>query len=258
MIIQIKKHTNKLLKVAAFTLAEVLIVLGIVGIIAEMTIPTLMSNVQNQAYLAMLKKAYTESNQVLSQMCTNANCIGDLKCTGLLGSGTTAKTFGDEFTKYFKVAKNCGVLSDTGIANCFPDTVYVSYDRTNANTGWDGWWYRFITADGMSFMIHNFGNDCADGGYSANVTNNLTQVCGEALIDVNGLKGPNAAGRDIFQFYISNGKGPLFYPMGGVDDGTGWGHWKNAGGTPVTCYPGNPYGLTCAGRIIEESWQMNY
>lgn len=258
LIKQWNKLPNKLLKVAAFTLAEVLIVLGIVGIIAEMTIPTLISNFQNQAYVALFKKAYTESNQVLLKMCSDANCLGDLKCTGLMGSGTTDKTFGDEFSKYFKVARNCGTLSDTGITNCFPDTVYVRYDHASPNTGWDGWWYRFITADGMSFMIHNFGNNCADGGFSANVTNDLTQVCGQALIDTNGLKGPNSAGRDIFQFYISNGRGPLFYPMGGLDDGTGWKHWKNASGTPTSCDPTVPYGLTCAGRIMEESWQMNY
>src|SRR5574344_1675094 len=46
------------MKKTAFTLAEILIVLGIIGIIAEMTIPTLMENVQKQEYVTALKKFY--------------------------------------------------------------------------------------------------------------------------------------------------------------------------------------------------------
>src|SRR5574344_3080672 len=46
-------------KKSAFTLAEVLIVLGIIGIVASMTIPTLMNKVAKQEYVAGLKKFYS-------------------------------------------------------------------------------------------------------------------------------------------------------------------------------------------------------
>src|SRR5574344_2046184 len=47
------------LKRTAFTLAEVMIVLGIIGIVASMTIPTLMNKVAKQEYLTALKKFYS-------------------------------------------------------------------------------------------------------------------------------------------------------------------------------------------------------
>ena len=47
----------------AFTLAEVLITLGIIGIVAAMTIPTLIQNYQKRAYVAGLQKAYAQLAQ---------------------------------------------------------------------------------------------------------------------------------------------------------------------------------------------------
>lgn len=245
-------------KKIAFTLAEVLIVLGIVGVVAEMTIPTLISNVQNQQYVAELKKSYSNINQVLVKMSADAGCTGDLKCTGLFSASSTDKTWGDQFAQYFKIAKNCGTISDTSISGCFPDTVYISYDRTSPNSGFDSWWYRIITTDGMVMMTHDYSNDCADSGISNHITNNLTQVCGIILIDVNGLKSPNAMGRDIYEFYISNGRGPILYPVNGIDDSSGWGPWINADGSYHTCYATTPVGYGCAARIIDQGWQMNY
>ena len=51
----------------AFTLAEVLITLGIVGVVAAMTLPVLIQNYQKQATATSLKKAYSELNQVLQR-----------------------------------------------------------------------------------------------------------------------------------------------------------------------------------------------
>lgn len=251
-------NINVFIKKIGFTLAEVLITLGIVGIVAQMTIPTLMSNIQNQQYVTGLKKAYSNFNQVLTQIAADNNCVGDLKCTGLFSPSTTDTTLGDQISKYFKVVKNCGIYSDTGITGCFPDTVYANYDTTSPNTGWDSWWYRFIAVDGTIYMMHNNSSNCSDLGISNHVTNNLTQVCGMLLIDVNGLKPPNAAGRDIYQFYITNGKGPLLYPLYGSDDSSGWGPWRTSDGVIHHCYSAIPFGLGCAARIMDEGWQMKY
>ena len=45
---------------AAFTLAEVLITLGIIGVVSAMTVPTLMQNYQRQSYVTQLHKTYNE------------------------------------------------------------------------------------------------------------------------------------------------------------------------------------------------------
>lgn len=238
----------------AFTLAEVLITLGIVGIVAEMTIPTLMNNVQNQAFLSALKKAYTQYNQVLAQMAADAGCPGDLKCSGLFNTGTDTDTLGAVFIKYVKVAKNCGTTTNM---DCFPQYTNMAYDGTsisdqiNTISG-----YKVVTADGMSVFITNSVNNCSTDN-SSGATGNLRQTCGSFYVDVNGLNGPNRAGRDSFHFYITNGKGPLLYPEGGKDDNSFANAWWN-NSSHQRCVSDDTRGYQCAARIMEEGWKMNY
>lgn len=84
----------------------------------------------------------------------------------------------------------------------------------------------------------------------------MKQTCAAIAIDVNGMKGPNRLGRDTFLFWITNGKGPLLYPEGGKDDGASWGWWDGA--TKSCKGTGTFDGYSCAGRVIEENWQMTY
>jgi len=63
----LKEKSNKFFNFAqsfAFTLAEILIVLGVIGIVAEITVPEIVSNVQNNIYYAQLKEAYAFLSQV--------------------------------------------------------------------------------------------------------------------------------------------------------------------------------------------------
>src|SRR5574344_1670122 len=60
-------------KSLAFTLAEVLIVLGIIGIVAALTIPTLMANVQKQQYVTALKKFYSTQTEGYARMLAEEN-----------------------------------------------------------------------------------------------------------------------------------------------------------------------------------------
>ena len=51
------------MKNTAFTLAEVLITLGIIGVVAAMTLPTLINNYNKAVAVAKLQKAYSAMNQ---------------------------------------------------------------------------------------------------------------------------------------------------------------------------------------------------
>ena len=53
---------------SAFTLAEVLITLVIIGVIAALTVPTLIQNTQKQEYVTALKKAYSTLSQATQQI----------------------------------------------------------------------------------------------------------------------------------------------------------------------------------------------
>lgn len=249
----------------AFTLAEVLITLGIIGIVAAMTIPSLVNHYQNTQYIIQLKKFYTNFNQTLSKISSDNGCVNDLKCTGLFAAGTTNNSLGTAVVKYFKVTKNCGISPNQG---CWSSSVntYIDGQGTgtnivdyNANVGAA---YQFVTADGMSVLLHNYGD--ASSGFSADCANAwsnsgsgyMSKTCGIVLVDVNGLKKPNYIGRDIFSFWITSAKGVILYPNGAEDDkqGGAGSYWWD--GTTKRCVTNN--GWQCTGRVVEEGWEMNY
>ena len=250
------KYANKALYYGlGFTLAEVLITLAIIGIIAALTIPTLMYNAQKQEYVSGLKKSYSQINQALLQIASDNGCVNDIQCTGLFQTDVTQ--FGDEFVKYFKIAQNCGVQS-----GCFVKNVRGDYDGGgyNWNVDSDGpLYYKFSTLDGVSIWVFRY-SDCTSD-FSTNATGDLKKACAIVSIDVNGNnKSPNWNGRDIFDFYITQGNGLKLYPAGGADaDSTPYSssgkYWN---GTSKSCYSGNHLGEACAGRVMDENWQMNY
>ena len=246
---------------SAFTLAEVLITLGIIGIVAALTIPSLMANYQKTQYVVELKKAYSEITQAMKLMANDAGCPDNLSCVDAfnIASGVgNANGVGNTFKKYFKLAKDCGSMYVETDENtkCLPDSYGRFYDgvgnRYNMNSDYYGY-YTFITADGFSIAIYGLG--CVHNVLATNL--NLSQTCGDVVMDVNGSKGPNNMGRDIFKFSITNGKGPAIYPTGGADDSDmmmGSQYWKDTG----SCTESNPNGNKCAARIIDEGWKMNY
>lgn len=244
----------------AFTLAEVLITLGIIGVVAALTIPTVLSNYQKQQYITGLKKAYSTFNEVLAKIAADKGCLNDLKCTGIFDTTTTQQSLGDELVKYFNVAKNC----ETSDNSCFSTNINWFYDGKTGSMPWLPSNYSFITADGIAFLISNFQTNCdvEPNEWSNYITNNMTQVCASLYVDVNGpQKGPNFGGRDVFLFYISNGKGALLYPSGGADCATAStdGPWQDISTKDyISCDPTNTDGQGCAGRIVEEGWEMNY
>lgn len=231
-------------RLKAFTLAEVLITLGIIGIVAEMTIPTLMNNVNEQVYVNSLKKAYTVYTQAFKTMSADNNCTNDLACTGVFANTTTDATLGAEVKKYVKVLKDCAV-ADT---SCFASSIWQKYDGSVMeafNTSTTAL-YKFITADGMSVLVQNTSNNCTSDSGSGKLD---SSVCGLIVIDVNGLKKPNKAGRDVFSFYIT--RDAMLYPYGGRDEGTS--AWT------TNCASSSfLYGRYCTGRIIEKGWVMDY
>lgn len=230
-----KWHKSRIL--AAFTLAEILIVLGIIGIVAEMTIPDLMISFQKQIYLTSFKKVYSTLNEALELMTTDNNCPGDLDCTGIFGSGTDSETAGKEFVKYFKLAKDCGT-SDT--EKCWSDETNQNFDGSGGSGSYNGWgYYNFITADGMSFCLIN--NPTYAAGF-----------LGHIFVDTNGPKPPNCFGKDVFWFAI-HGKNSLLIPAGSKDSF----YWWNLNDADW-CSKDNPDGGYCAGRIIEKGFVMDY
>lgn len=240
-----------------FTLAETLITLAIIGIVAAITIPVLYNDYHKHQYVSQLKKVYTEVNQALIQLANDYGCPGDLVCAGLFTSASDNYPFGSKIVKKFKVVKDCGTNNGLG---CAPTNVKAGYNGSGTIYNYDddsfsqtSGGYRFIISDGASIIVSSPKADCSwnDSISGSRKTGNLTQTCGRIIVDINGPQnGPNFRGRDIFHFWISNGRGPLLYPVGGSDDNnSGW--WKS-----YSC--NDTEAEYCAARIIESNWVMDY
>ena len=216
----------------AFTLAEVLVTLGIIGVVSAMTVPTLMQNYQRQSYVTQLHKTYNEVSQALLRYQTDKNAI-NLTEAGL----TTQAAVNDFVNTYFKVVKTC----EANNSSCFA----TSYKKVNG-TALNGisMPYTAILASGQTIAI-NPRNDNAD-------------MVLRVLVDVNGLKGPNIQGRDLFEMFVYNtgdgfiiddyGSAPL--PLTEAHRNTHFNTYCIAGGR------GNMHG--CLGKILNDNWQMTY
>jgi len=161
----------------AFTLAEVLITLGIIWIVAAMTIPSLMNNIQDKQFKEAAKEAYSKASQVITQMKQDNG-------GNFAYYITTANSFKPVFMTYFKIAQDCSPT--LCVAASGASTVYKSLHGDAADT-WPVGFGQFITNDGMFWAIYN-------DGISLSI-----------MVDVNGYtKGPNVYGRDTFFFQPVN------------------------------------------------------
>ena len=110
-------------RLAAFTLAEVLVTLGIIGVVSAMTVPTLMQNYQRQSYVTQLHKNYNEMSQALLRYQTDKNAINLSEA----GFDRTTPVSGYNFFKtYFKVVADCN--------DNFTPCMATTYKKLDGNT----------------------------------------------------------------------------------------------------------------------------
>lgn len=191
----------KSFKKKAFTLAEVLIVIGIIGIIANMTIPTLVKETTAQQRISMLQKTYSEMSQAFTTAVNENGPITDW--------GIDHGVYAQFMSKYLKMIQICNETAGQG---CFAkgvmyrtldggdDAVYDNTIDGNSNCR---------LADGAAVNFHIVFPAC---DRVAGTSPSLSAVCGYIMTDVNGDKGPNMQGHDYFFFWIN--KNGVITPMG--------------------------------------------
>ena len=147
-----------------FTLAEVLITLVIIGVIAAMTIPTLMNSTNNQEFRVGLKKAISALNQAMS-----LNYALEGTQIGAENLSSSQNIVDNLFKKRMSVI----TTATSGTAFGVGSTGITATDNQNV----------FYTADGARYAV-----SYAAGAYDP-VADQM--YYGLILIDVNGEKGPN-------------------------------------------------------------------
>lgn len=188
-------YTNKDVKFgkyifsAAFTLAEVLITLGIIGVIAAMTIPTLLQKQQEMATVEALKKAYATVSQAYG-LAVQENGSPE-------NWSADAATILTTLSPFLKIIKNCGTS-----AGCWPSDYYklLSGGPRTRYFDSDSTYAKAQLADGSLLLVYFNNKDCA-GVRGTSLA--LSNICSLAGVDINGFKEPNQDGRDFFQFYIT-------------------------------------------------------
>lgn len=171
------KHIN------AFTLSEILITLGIIGIVAVITIPSFVNAHKAAQYKSQFLKSYSALQQALILMenegvSTNINDYRPDK-------------FAATFINYFKKAVYCGNCNDRKkFNNCWDvwdGNKYLSLSKNTMRTDWldDG---QILLPDGTNIYVEN-------------LYKNFISV------DINGYSSPpNRWGIDLFTFELINGK----------------------------------------------------
>ena len=210
-------------KKAAFTLAEVLITLGVIGVVAALTMPKLLKNIA--------ERSNSEAQANLAQKITKSM---DLMRAdgGLERTYNSTDEFVDEFSKYIKISTRCDA---DHIADCWPTkTVTTSdgktFDVSKAKTGKNlnlkdnkSNNVGIILADGATLILTYNPNAgiIGDGdtvtpsfadlpigfgrtkkfAYTTSVTSSI-----DFVMDVNGFKGPNSEARNGKQYDIRSFK----------------------------------------------------
>ena len=191
------KMIEKLNIKKAFTLAEVLITLGIIGIIAAVTIPSLIQNEREKSTVTALRKNYSDFTNAI-RLAINEN--GSTNYWDFINGNPdyNSKVAMDILLKYLNISKYCG----NGVG-CFPAQKYLNLNKTEAlNYNAVAAFAKAQLASGASVLIYR---------------DNRTRMT--IMIDVNGFKGPNQLGVDTFHMDFYNDKNALI-PYGLQSDAT--------------------------------------
>ncbi len=191
----------------ALTLAEVLITLGIIGIVSAMTIPTLYTNYQKRLTLTRLKKTYSQLNQLVKTI-DEENGLSVL-------AGRPSDFVPKYILPHFAGATLYSASPNHEQAMCHnPKHAYYAVKNRKAQ-------YNSLVSGGYCagyistpFMpSYTVSVELPDGtciGFNQFVNNTNLYPYGTIFVDVNGSANPpNCFGKDLFFFYYDENSGSV-------------------------------------------------
>jgi prepilin-type N-terminal cleavage/methylation domain-containing protein len=189
----------------AFTLAEVLITLLIIGVIASLIIPNLINDARDAELKTAWKKTFSDMDQATRKI--------------MMDNGGTMKGLCSQFDHnclkniylpYLSVIKSCSLGSSYG--NCWVNGDVVWLNNVSMNTWGNN--AGIVLNNGVFIDFYNDSITC-----SASVGS--LSKCARLRADVNGFKGPNKVGKDVFVLTLmENGIKPGGIPGDGQEPST--------------------------------------
>jgi len=214
----------------AFTLAEVLITLGIIGVVAAMTIPTLVADYQERSFNTADSVFQRKLGEALKVMNTQQTLAGH----------TSTESFVNELKKHIKVTKTC---ANDKLMDCFesevfwgsgdatPEAVDMNTVKTSKNFGQKDWQESNVIgvqfADGVSALIA-YNKDAKQDPYSNQIVNisggsdgkkgsvSLGTTALAILYDTNGYKSPNKSSKDLRSINVTKLGSGCFAEVNGL------------------------------------------
>ena len=237
------------MKKRGFSLAEVMITLGIVAVISAMLLPSFVGNVQKQVWSKTLAATISDLETGFSRLIVKENVLNltQTRAWNAVSSGGVpclVSEAGDDVMKAF--ASNTGFMTSIGggISDFYEGRQIFELDRSVVQN-LDSRLTPYRLKNGaVVFLVIDVPIETQNNG-------KFEIWVADVLIDINGVQTPNTLGRDIFLFSLdANDK---LYPWGGLDDSVFWNgddsaYWRNNDFT----------GQVAAARLIENNYRMDY
>ena len=233
------------MKNKAFTLAEVLITLGIIGVVAAMTLPALINKYEKVETVTRLKRVYSLINQAIQRAVAQN---GDVK--NWADSISSEEFISEYLAPAFKVLKIYPKAETWSKAMC-----YDGRDFTSVN----GVITQYVWLDGIHVSSPIIGGDTSSMKLADGICIGVNKIASKAgiyaniFVDINGnARGPNKAGYDFFFFTLD---GNMIKPFG-------W-NWtdkdlSDAAKTNACNLKSTWGGEVCAAKIMRDGWEINY
>ena len=241
----------------AFTMAEILLSLTIIGVVAAITLPSLTGNINERTWNTQRKALYARMSQAISLMPA-------LNGYGTLVQGDDSTSAVDTATETFltdglaKVLKINNICDNTHLADCGIVTSFTNMAGSQVTTpttlyGLNSW-FRSVAYSGSSYstidtkaaafetqngesIIAYYNQTCRTeylNQESLTVIGNVfgfpeATMCVNFIYDLNGNKGPNAVGKDIGIMTVFNATDSnVVAPMPSSAQNAGEAIWRNA------------------------------
>ncbi len=253
------------MKKNGFTLAEVLITLGIIGVVAALTLPNLNFGVQASRVGPSLRK-FINTMENANELILEENSSATLRSVLSVNGGANNNNLPDQTTAYLN--QIASVVRGTQNSNSNQLSIYDNSDLKIKNYGGDtngtyrGYYiFNFDSGESMGISLRlpaNNNRGTARGAHRG--------IFADVLFDINGFNTrPNQLGIDLFLFRMDNNGSMI--PAGGQTEvsagylqqtlnnpGNTWQANNNSGCNAVSVGTGE----TCAGSVADNNWRVIY